>query len=212
MKADSFCLFLNAYSLGSFPTVLPFVYDALNTGYPGADTTRSSPSSRRELELHKIVATSVRIALGLFLMAISLANALKFKRFSMDPASVTLVLVGAFICTLPLDALASRIQSLKVGSRGVELILEKLTEQVRLSPNQRMDLAGLSAHDIWALESFAKATIKTRIVEMTTPQRVAARTLVDLKLLDIVGEGLDRGVKVTPLGENLISAAKSIFT
>jgi hypothetical protein len=46
---------------------------------------------------------------------------------------------------------------------------------------------------------------------MITAQRVAARTLKDLKLLDLTDEGPARRVVVTTLGRQILEAAKSLL-
>jgi hypothetical protein len=78
--------------------------------------------------------------------------------------------------------------------------------------SSRGELSGLSSHDIWALDSFANRENKVpkEVGLMNAPQRVAARTLLDLNLLTLVGEGASRHVTVTALGHLILETAKSL--
>ena len=57
---------------------------------------------------------------------------------------------------------------------------------------------------------FKTGKIKSVVVDMKPAQRVAARTLVDLKLLEVVEVGGSRVVKATKLGDDLLDAARSL--
>jgi hypothetical protein len=106
--------------------------------------------------------------------------------------------------------LIARVRALKVTSKSVELVLNELEKQGSLPVSSRAELEGLSSHDIWALSSFAEKEVPTEVDKMRPAQRVAARTLLDVNLLTLVGGGSNRQVTLTPLGNRMIEAAKSI--
>lgn len=118
------------------------------------------------------------------------------------------VLLLAFLFREAISGLIGRIHKLKASSKGVELVLHKMEKEGQLSVSSRAELAGLSSHDIWALDSFAQGKIITKVDQMSPAQRVAARTLLDLNLLALFGEGPNRQVAVAPLGRQMLDAAK----
>jgi hypothetical protein len=141
---------------------------------------------------------------GASLILVGLFDATKVTRFNLDWEAMALILAGAVLWFTPLVALMPRVRQLKV--KGVKLILDEMP----LSPVARKELSGLSAHDIWALESVESGTTTNVISKMNAAQRVAARMLVDFQLLTIAGEGSTERVDVTPLGRQLLDAAKLI--
>jgi hypothetical protein len=120
------------------------------------------------------------------------------------------ILVLAFLFRESIGSLIGRIHKLKATSKGVELVLHKMEKDGQLSASSRAELAGLSSHDVWALDSFEGKKIPTEVDRMNPAQRVAARTLLDLNLLTLVGEGPNRQVVVAPLGRQMLDAAKSL--
>jgi hypothetical protein len=100
------------------------------------------------------------------------------------------VLVLAILFRRPIRDLVTRVRTLKATSTGVELVLNELEKEGLLPVSSRAELSGLSSHDIWALDSFARGEVTTKVDQMRLAQRVAARTLLDVKLLTLVGEGL----------------------
>jgi hypothetical protein len=145
------------------------------------------------------------------LICIGLLNAAKLKHFSLDVVSLVLILAGVLFLFLPLTDILSRLHKFRAGTKEIELVLFKLEQETPLSAVTRAELSGLSAHDIWALDSFAKEPINTPIENLTAAQRVAGRTLVDLNLLTIVGEGQHRTLVVTKLGRQILDAANSLL-
>ena len=69
---------------------------------------------------------------------------------------------------------------------------------------------GLSAHDIWALDSFAKEQGGNAVDSLGAPRRVAARMLLDFGLVTVGGEGVNKKVNVTERGHQLLAAARSV--
>lgn len=69
----------------------------------------------------------------------------------------------------------------------------------------------MSAHDIWALDTFASVATPMLVTTLKTPQRVAARTLYEAGLLLIEGNAENRKVVVTPLGRDILSAAGKLL-
>jgi hypothetical protein len=128
------------------------------------------------------------------------------KSISWPIAAITL----AVIFRKPIIGLMTRVHKIKATSKGAELVLHELEKQGRLSTFSRLELEGLTAHDIWALQSFESGTIPIQVDLMKPAQRVAARTLVDLGILSLVGEGPQRHVEIAPLGFKILEAAKSI--
>jgi len=118
---------------------------------------------------------------------------------------VVLVIVYMFRATI--KSLLSRVREIK--ATGVELLLHQLEQQGQLPVGGRAELQGLTAHDIWALDSFASGLKQT--AAMNNPQRVAARTLLDAGLLVLKGSGEQREVEITPLGKKLLEAARALL-
>ena len=146
---------------------------------------------------------SGRVGGGL-LMFIGLLDAVKVDHFSLGWPSITVIVIGALFCFTPLTDLIPRLR--KVKFKETEVVLAEMA----LPPRLRDELSGLSAHDIWALDSFAGGEIETSVVKLKAAQRVAARMIVDFKLLSITGEGSDKKVAVTERGRQLLTAAKSL--
>ena len=88
--------------------------------------------------------------------------------------------------------------------------MDTLEKQVQIPVNARADLAGLSSHDIWALNDFVTNKIKNKVSDLNPARRVAARVLVDLDLLVVVGEGAEREVIPTALGKDVLRVANSL--
>jgi hypothetical protein len=125
-------------------------------------------------------------------------------------AAVTIVVV-ALIFRRPIGDAIGRIHKFKATSRGIELILAELEQQTQLPVGSRAELSGLSAHDVWALNDFANGRIPLLVDKMNLQQRVAARTLLDLHLLTISGDGAGRQVAATQLGQQILRAANSLL-
>ena len=98
----------------------------------------------------------------------------------------SVVLIIAYLFRSAITALVSRVRQIK--ATGVELVLQQLEQQGQLPIGARSELQGLSAHDIWALDSFAEKKVPLKPALMNNMQRVAARTLVDAGLLTLKGE------------------------
>jgi hypothetical protein len=118
------------------------------------------------------------------------------------------VLVLAFLFRGSIQDLIGRVHTLKASSTGLELLLSRAEKEGFVS--SRAELSGLSSYDIWALQSFAEKIILPEVNRLNPAQRVAARTLLDLKLLVLVGEGANRRVNVAPLGSQILEAARSL--
>lgn len=133
------------------------------------------------------------------------------------PVAIVVLLVAITVVTLavvfrePISGAISRVQKVKATAKGVELTLERLEQQTQLAIGSRVELSRLSGNDIWALDDFANKRIETHVEKMKPAQKVAARTLVELKLLKIVGTGEQREVATTPLGQKILLAADSIL-
>ncbi len=110
----------------------------------------------------------------------------------------------------PLNELLARVLRIKAGSKGVDLILRELEREQQLPFGSRSELAGLTAHDIWALDSFADKAMPPG-TDLTPAQRVAARTLRDVGLITIEGEGAARKVALTELGQEVLRIAKGLL-
>jgi hypothetical protein len=119
--------------------------------------------------------------------------------------------VGAILLLLPLEKGTFRLRSVKAGSTGIELVLDHLEQEAQLSQSARVELSGLTSHDIWALDDFASKRITTKVADMKPAQRVAARALTDHGLLTIAGDGESRAVVLTPLGRQILDAANSLL-
>jgi hypothetical protein len=146
------------------------------------------------MKLENLAATIwQRVIGGGILVVIGLASGLSLKSLKLDWPSDTLIVLGALICFTPIIGLISRVH--KVKFKEMEVILDDMV----LPPKLRAELSGLSSHDIWALDSFENAH-STLIDSMKPAQRVAARMLVDFKLLSITGEGAERKVSLTSQG------------
>jgi hypothetical protein len=141
---------------------------------------------------------------GGLLVLIGVLDAVKADHFSLGWPSMTVIVLGALLCFTTLNDLIPRIR--KVKFKEMEVVLAEMP----LPSNLRDELSGLSAHDIWALDSFARGEIDTSVVNLKPAQRVAARMLVDFKLVSITGEGLDKKVAVTERGIQLLTAARSL--
>ncbi|MGA8729895.1 MAG: hypothetical protein WB608_14175 [Terracidiphilus sp.] len=140
---------------------------------------------------------------GGLLIVIGLGSALKLMHLNLDWPSAALILIGGLFVFTPLTDLVTRIH--KVKFKEMEVVLDDMV----LPPKLRAELSGLSSHDIWALDSFANG-IGVVVESMKPAQRVAARMLVDFRLLSVAGEGPDRKVSLTPQGQQLLAAAKSL--
>jgi hypothetical protein len=119
-----------------------------------------------------------------------------------------IIFVIACMFRRPVLDLLPRIRVLE--AKGVKLILDRLEKEGQLPAAGRAELSGLSSHDIWALHSFAQKEIPVAVVKMKPMQRVAARTLYDAGLLTVRGEGNDRYVDLTPLGQKILDAGAAI--
>jgi hypothetical protein len=93
-----------------------------------------------------------------------------------------------------------------IEAKGVKLLMS------RLPPSARAELKGLSSEDIWALESFANENnqVPKDVDRMNGAQRLAARTLLDFKVLTLEGDGPNKRVTLTHLGREILDAAKSL--
>jgi len=140
-----------------------------------------------------------------FDQAIAVAKAVAEVAAAVAWPLVIMILVCVFY--KPITSLLSRVREIKAS--GVEVLVDRLEEQGKLPVGGRAELQGLTSHDIWALDTFAKVPMK--IAAMTNPQRVAARTLLDAGLLVLQGTGVEREVEVAPLGKELLEAAKTIL-
>lgn len=107
--------------------------------------------------------------------------------------------------------LISRVQQVKGSSSGLELVLDRLDKDGQLPFGSRKELAGLTAHDIWALETFADEKRNEPVDKMKPAQRVAVRTLCDAKLLAFTGDGANRKVIATALGKQILTAANELL-
>lgn len=121
------------------------------------------------------------------------------------------VLIILFLFREPLKDLLSRVQQLKGTSSGLELVLDRLDKGGQLPFGSRKELAGLTAHDIWALETFIDENKNEPVDKMKPAQRVAVRTLCDAKLLALTGDGANRKVIATALGKQILTAANELL-
>jgi hypothetical protein len=135
-------------------------------------------------------------------------NVLQILHVVSWPLAIVAIVV---VFHVPLGEVIRRLHKVKANLKGVELVLEKLEKDVHLSVGARVELSGLSSNDIWALESFASQAIPPSVNGLNAPQRVAARTLFDAGLISVDGIGLDRKLRVTPLGHQLLQAANTLF-
>ena len=118
-----------------------------------------------------------------------------------------------FLCVFreTLINLLSRVQQLKGGTSGLELVLDRLDKDGQLPFGSRKELSGLTAHDIWALETFADEKRNESVDKLKPAQRVAVRTLCDAKLLALTGDGANRKVITTALGKQILTAANELL-
>jgi hypothetical protein len=102
--------------------------------------------------------------------------------------------------------LSERILKVKVGH--FEMLLEKAAAEkgIRLTTRQ---LAGLSSHDIWALQSLAKPQ---KIETLNALRRVAARMFYEKGFIALNGaeEQPDTEVALTELGRKVLDSAAAI--
>jgi hypothetical protein len=147
-----------------------------------------------------------RLIAGGLLVAVGILSAAKSKFFSLDVPSLTIILAGVALCLLPLGEIVRRLSSLKASTSGVELVLQNL------SVDARQDLAGLSGHDIWALNDLVTTTEQYPVTVdgLPVPHRVMVRTFLDLNLMVVVGEGDKRIVIPTELPHQILRAAKEL--
>jgi len=122
---------------------------------------------------------------------------------------VVLIVLTAFYC--PIKRALGRVLQVRAGSKGIELVLEELNKEGKLPFGSRKELTGLTAHDIWALDTFANAAMPLLVNTLKVPQRVAARTLYEAGLLLVEGNAENRKVIVTPLGREILSAAGKLL-
>jgi hypothetical protein len=141
---------------------------------------------------------------GTFLIAIGLIDAFKLSHFAMDWQSMALLLAGSILSFTPLVEMMPRIR--KVRMKAFKIVLDEMD----LPPDLRKELDGLSAHDIWALDSLAKRVSSNAVADLGAPRRVATRMLLDFGLVTLTGDGLNRQVEVTPRGHKLLAAAASV--
>jgi hypothetical protein len=99
------------------------------------------------------------------------------------------VLTVGCVFRRPIGNALVRLRKVRATSKGVELVLDSLERKGQLPVGSRAELSGLSAHDIWALDSFANGRITTLVAQLNPAQRVAARALRDAGLLTLTGDG-----------------------
>lgn len=104
-----------------------------------------------------------------------------------------------------------RVQKVIANSKGVELILDQLEKQGQLPFGSRSELSGLTSHDIWALDEFARNKITTTVSKMNLAQKVAARSLMDVNLLEIINTDSEKQVRITKLGSQILEVAKTLL-
>ena len=80
-----------------------------------------------------------------------------------------------------------------------------------MTTNQIEELGGLTSNEIWALNDLSKGKITNAIKEMNQPQKVAVKTLLILNLVQSEGEGENRKVVLTNLGEKFLETANKIL-
>lgn len=89
----------------------------------------------------------------------------------------------------------------------MKLVISKALEDESLGKEQRVRLKGLTAHDIWALDSFSRGKKReNRINEMNPASKVMAQSLIEAGILEKKGEQ----VVPTKLGKEILEAANSI--
>jgi len=121
------------------------------------------------------------------------------------------VLIVVFMFKKNITDLFTRISKIKSPPLGIELMLDELETRRILPFGARRELSGLTSHDIWALDEFGRGAINVLLTKMNVPQRVAARTLIDAKLLTIDGAGENRKVILTELGKKIIEIAGQLL-
>jgi hypothetical protein len=105
----------------------------------------------------------------------------------------------------------SRVQKVVANSKGIELILDQLEKERKLPFGAREELSGLTSHDIWALDEFARNKITTIISDMNLAQKVAARSLMDVNLLVINNIESKQQVEITQLGRQILAIANTLL-
>lgn len=105
-------------------------------------------------------------------------------------------------------------QIIKLFDRDVQIetpigkfLLPRLEAKTFLSKIQRKEVLGLTAHDIWALESFVKDPKKTVVANLPTASKVAAKSFSEMGILEI-SEGK---IVITKLGKELLETAEKIL-
>lgn len=99
-------------------------------------------------------------------------------------------------------------RNVKVTASGMEMVISKVEETHQLSLAQQKELQGLSAHDIWALETFSVSQSKSIISDKMPPaSKVIAKTFLDAGILIRDGNKL----KLTSLGDDILKRAKEIL-
>jgi hypothetical protein len=149
------------------------------------------------------LTTRTNVGGGLLILT-GFADTLNMNHFRLGWQSMLLILVGTLLCFTPLAELMPRLRQVKF--KGIKVILSELN----LPTIARKELDGLSAHDIWALDSFERAQITKETKQMNASQRVAARMLIDFKLMNVTGEGPNQQVDITPSGKALLEAARKL--
>ena len=119
------------------------------------------------------------------------------------------VLVCVAVFKNDIQGVLSRLKKVTLP-KGIELVLAELEKTTPLDPVRRQELSGLTSNEIWALAHIREGKVPANVKEMNAPQRVAARTLVDLGILGVTGEVDAPAVSVTPFGAELLAAAERI--
>lgn len=100
-------------------------------------------------------------------------------------------------------------KKISVKAAGIEAVIEKFESTVTLSPSQRKELEYLTSSDIWALSSLnVNSGDYTKIDTMPLGAKVAAKSLLEIGLVEIVGQQ----VIVTRKGKELLNIAENILS
>jgi hypothetical protein len=88
---------------------------------------------------------------------------------------------------------------------GMKIVVGALEKEVRLTSTDKKEIGNLSAHDIWALDTFNIQPIKK--YQMGLAQKVIAKTFLEIGLIDFKQDD----VVVTQKGKAILEVANKIL-
>lgn len=119
------------------------------------------------------------------------------------PATVVLILY--FLKGDLFQWLGGRGVTVKNQTLGMEIVIGALEREIALTSAEKKEISNLSAHDIWALETFNSQPFSK--YNMGLAHKVIAKTFLEAGLIEFQHEKImvtDKGKKILDIANNIL--------